>query len=976
MDLLPGIQSNGQLARFMPMPHFFFPIQDYMDVVFFVYGLSFIAMALVIFAQPREESRYELASSVWLLAAFGLVHGVLEWMDLWTIVKGAKLELGKTFFLFISFGFLFEFGRRLMQSVCKQTASCSNFIGMLLGKPIYGVVALGFLVEFLMVPDGLLATRIASRYFLGFTGSTLAGVGFLLFFQTAMSNGQDQRSPSGQQKYFILAAIAFLLYGLVGGLVATPADVFPANIVNDQWFLSTFQLPVQLFRAACAVMAAFAVGNILRVFHAEERQKIQAALALADERSLELKQSEAQLREIAAAMGEGLYVMDEKGRITFTNHEAQDLFGWTAEELMDQDAHQLFHFKKANNEPYPSEECEIRKVVQSGQTYRSEEEVFWRNDGSRLDVAVCSKPLIRDGKIVGSVTAFSDITERKKAGRALEAAKDYAENLINTANAMVVGLDVEGKVTVFNPAAEMITGYTLAELKGRNWFETIVPRDRYPAVWAMFEALPAGKLLKRFENPILTKSGEERYIVWQNSEVRENDRIVGLVAFGIDITERKQAEEALRAQKEFLNAILESEPECVKVLSADGELLQMNQAGLAMLEVDTIEEARREGLTGSILPEYRDAFSELSGRVFQGEPGTLKFQIKGARGTLRWLETHATPLRDAKGGVAALVGVTRDITERKRGEEALRESEEKFRLISTSAKDAIVIIGPTEEIIYWNPAAENIFGYPADEALGQNLHHLLAPPRHHDDSRRGFEHFRLSGEGELVGKTLEMTALRKNGEEFPIELSISAMRMEGKWQALGIIRDATERKKVEEQIRQLAFYDALTNLPNRRMLIDRLHQALAQAKRHQRAVAIMFLDLDRFKLINDTLGHDVGDELLKVVATRLNACVRSADTVFRQGGDEFIIVLAEVAQPRDVALVAEKIIGTLAQPIFVKGLELLITTSIGIAIFPINGTDDAQELMKKADKAMYAAKEAGRNGYQFWPGSAQEIVNA
>jgi diguanylate cyclase (GGDEF)-like protein/PAS domain S-box-containing protein len=946
------------------MPHFFFPIQDYMDVVFFIYGLSFIAMALVILAQPREESRYELANLVWLLAVFGIIHGILEWMDLWTIVRGAPLKLWKTIFLFLSFGFLFEFGRRLMRAVCKKMPSCPNFIGMLLGKPIYSLVALGFLVEFLMIPDWMLATQIASRYFLGFTGSALAGLGFLLFFKIAMNNGQDQRSP-WQKKYFILAAIAFLFYGFMGGLVVPEADVFPANKVNYPWFLSTFQFPVQLFRAACAVMAAFAVGNILRIFHAEGRQKIQTALALADERSRDLEQSEAQLRDIAAAMGEALYVIDGKGRITFTNHEAQVLLGWTEEELMDQDAHRLFHFKKANNEPYPSEDCEIRKVVHSGQTYRSEEEVFWRKDGSRLDVAVCSKPLIREGKIVSSVTAFSDITERKKAESALKAAKGYAENLINTANAMVVELDVEGKVKVFNPAAEMITGYTLAELKGRNWFETIVPRDRYPEVWAMFERLPAGELLKRFENSILTKSGEERHIVWQNSEVRENDQIVGLVTFGIDITERKRAEEALREQKEFLNAILESEPECVKVLSADGKLLQMNQAGLAMLEVDSIEEAQHEGLTGFILPEYHDAFSALSGRVFQGEPGTLKFPVKGARGTLRWLETHATPLRDAKGGVAALVGVTRDITERKRVEEALRESEEKFRLISTSAKDVIVIIGLDEEIIYWNPAAESTFGYKADEVMGQNLHHLLAPSRHHDAARRGFEHFRMSGEGALIGKTMETTALRRNGEEFPIELSISAMRMDGRWQALGIIRDITERKKTEEKIRQLAYYDALTDLPNRRMLLDRLNQALAQAKRYQRAVAVMFLDLDRFKLINDTLGHDIGDELLKEVATRLNACVRSGDTVARQGGDEFVIVLAEVAHSQDAALVAEKIISTLGQPIFVNSHELQVTTSIGIALFPVNGTDDAQELMRKADAAMYAAKEAGRNGYRF-----------
>ncbi|BCB27828.1 hypothetical protein SKTS_27140 [Sulfurimicrobium lacus] len=434
------------------------------------------------------------------------------------------------------------------------------------------------------------------------------------------------------------------------------------------------------------------------------------------------------------------------------------------------------------------------------------------------------------------------------------------------------------------------------------------------------------------------------------------------------------------------------------------------------------------------------------------------------------------------GIVTGSVAAFHDITQRLETQKALRESEERFRLISTSAMDAIVIVGPAEEITYWNPAAERIFGYPAIEALGQKMHDLITPLRHREDSRRGFDRFRSSGEGALIGKTFEITALRKGGEEFPIEISISAFRIKDQWHALGIIRDISERKKAEqeyktiiqttmdgylvvdahegrfldvndayckmlgysreeiltlrisdveamespeqvrqhneelrnrgcaqfetrhrckdarvidveisatyldirggvfivfirdiserkkaeEQIRQLAYYDTLTNLPNRRLLLDRLNQSIVQAKRYQRAVAVMFLDLDRFKHINDTLGHDVGDELLKAVATRLNACVRNGDTVSRQGGDEFVIVLAEISQPTDVALVAEKILATLGEPVTVKGHELHMTTSIGIALFPVNGTDDALELMKKADTAMYAVKEAGRNGYRFY----------
>jgi len=175
-----------------------------------------------------------------------------------------------------------------------------------------------------------------------------------------------------------------------------------------------------------------------------------------------------------------------------------------------------------------------------------------------------------------------------------------------------------------------------------------------------------------------------------------------------------------------------------------------------------------------------------------------------------------------------------------------------------------------------------------------------------------------------------------------------------------------ELAKSEAQIRELAYYDPLTNLPNRRFLLDRLTLGLSQAKRYQRSLAIMFLDLDNFKKINDTLGHDIGDELLKEVSLRLGACVRAGDTISRPGGDEFIIVLSEVTHPDDAALVADKIIKAINVPVKIADNTLNVSTSIGIAVYSINGSDDAQEFMKKADKAMYSAKAAGGNGYRFF----------
>lgn len=175
-----------------------------------------------------------------------------------------------------------------------------------------------------------------------------------------------------------------------------------------------------------------------------------------------------------------------------------------------------------------------------------------------------------------------------------------------------------------------------------------------------------------------------------------------------------------------------------------------------------------------------------------------------------------------------------------------------------------------------------------------------------------------------------------------------------------------ELQRSEEQVRQLAYFDPLTDLPNRRLLLDRLHMAVSQARRHSYSMAIMFLDLDHFKQINDTLGHDIGDALLKQVAARLNECIRRGDTVSRSGGDEFILVMPEIAQPDDAAVVATKIIAALNEPVAIGAHRLNIGVSIGIAIYPIDGTDDVQALMKKADLAMYVAKESGRNNYRFY----------
>jgi len=304
--------------------------------------------------------------------------------------------------------------------------------------------------------------------------------------------------------------------------------------------------------------------------------------------------------------------------------------------------------------------------------------------------------------------------------------------------------------------------------------------------------------------------------------------------------DRKLSEEKLRISESHLRTIIETEPECVKVLSRAGELLDMNAAGLAMLEVDSVEEARKRSLQSFLLPDHREPFMALHQRVMKGESAMLEFEIVGRKGTRRWLETHAAPMRGADGEIESVLGISRDIT---------------------------------------------------------------------------------------------------------------------------------ERKYSEERIQYLANFDALTGLPNRNLLADHLQYAISLVKRTNGNLAVIFIDLDRFKDINDTLGHSVGDAFLVEVGARLKTALRESDTASRLGGDEFILVLPDT-DAQGAAHIVDKVLEAISKPYQVEQYALIVTASIGIAIYPHDG-ENLETLSRSADTAMYRAKGEGRNGYRFFTAEMQ-----
>ena len=333
----------------------------------------------------------------------------------------------------------------------------------------------------------------------------------------------------------------------------------------------------------------------------------------------------------------------------------------------------------------------------------------------------------------------------------------------------------------------------------------------------------------------------------------------------------------------------------------------------------------------------------------------FRVQIPGQ--PIRLMYGHATPEKMADGGII-WHGVIMDITDRKMIEEELRKSEEQNRALLDGMIDTVWVIDFDANLIDVNKAAVEQLGYSKEELLAIGLPGIDFSLKPNDIKTLAS----TMPSDEL--QIFETSHTAKNGRTIPVEVCSSLVTYRGKRAILSIARNITERKQMEEQIRHMANHDPLTALPTLRLANDRLDMAISEATRNNTMVAALFLDLDDFKEVNDTFGHSAGDSVLKQVALRMLDCVRKADTVARIGGDEFLVIASGIHAPKDAALVAEKIIRVVPQPIMIDTKQIVVGVSIGIALFP-DHSEDKEQLLELADEAMYMIKKSGKNGYRF-----------
>jgi diguanylate cyclase (GGDEF)-like protein/PAS domain S-box-containing protein len=555
---------------------------------------------------------------------------------------------------------------------------------------------------------------------------------------------------------------------------------------------------------------------------------------------------------------------------------------------------------------------------------------------------------------------------------------------------------------------------------------------------------------------------------------------------------RQLVETALRQSETKLRAILETEPECVKVTDIEGRLMYMNRSGLVMIEAENDPSlVIGEEVDFLVVPQDRPAFNEMNRRVLQeGQEGKLEFEIEGLKGTRRHMETHATLFRDGARGAMSVLAVTRDITGRKNAELQLRQSEAKFRAIIeaspipyalndgkrnitflnrafietfgyaqedipsladwwpkaypdpeyrrwaaatwqsrlekaarekaafeplelnircknsavrtamvsaaalgeslegthlmilyditerkkneeklilaarvfSEAHEAIVITDAHGTIVDVNPTYCEVTGYSRAETVGKNPNILKSGKQSPEFYAAMWK--TLSEEGHWQG---EIWNRKKNGEIYPELLTVSALRDEaGKViNYIGLFSDITQLKHQQQALELMAHYDPLTRLPNRILFADRFAQAVARCKREKNLLGICYLDLDGFKPVNDTYGHEAGDQLLIAVAERIKTVLREEDTLSRLGGDEFALLLVDLESIEQFENALARIHQTIARPIAINGQQIAVSASSGMTIYPVDD-NDSDTLLRHADQAMYQAKLAGRNCYRLF----------
>jgi len=615
---------------------------------------------------------------------------------------------------------------------------------------------------------------------------------------------------------------------------------------------------------------------------------------------------------------------------------------------------------RSHYEVFPEISDEWKQIHQeclSGASRSREDDPFPRQDGSIDYVSWKIVPWLNEiGTVAGLIMYTTVSTSQVIAEKKNRQYEQDMQVLLASTKAVPWRMDYTSqRFTYIGQGIEQMLGYPSTSLTDLNiWASYLHPDDRQKAIKECYEKTAQGQD-HDFEYRFVTADGE---LVWIRDVVSLTKNTEGdvesLSGLFIDISEQKRAEISLRNSKQQYSAVIETSGDGFWLSDHTGRILETNDtyARLSGYSKDELVGMHISDLEAEENPEETARHIE---KIIRTGSDLFETRHRKKSGEI-WDVEISTSFSPISGGRFSVFA--RDITGRKRTQRELHLIAEVFR----NTSEGIVITDPNGIIINVNDAYCSITGYRREEMIGDTPSKLKSDRHNASFYRHMWQS--LEEDGHWVG---EIWDRRKNGEVYPKWLSINAIHDENGTLThyVGTFSDISELKGIEHKLEKMAYFDALTGLPNRSLFTDRIENEINNCRRFEQQCAVLFLDLDRFKLINDTLGHAAGDELLIEVSRRLEAKVRSIDTVARMGGDEFTILLSRIASADAAAHVAQNIIHELMEPITLLGEEVRVGGSIGIAIYPDDG-DNHDTLTRHADTAMYEAKSNGRGQYHFF----------
>lgn len=531
----------------------------------------------------------------------------------------------------------------------------------------------------------------------------------------------------------------------------------------------------------------------------------------------------------------------------------------------------------------------------------------------------------------------------------------FSSLLINNPDPIFL-LDENGKVLDVNAAATDFFGYSASEFADVSYLE-LIDSDYMDEAARSFTKTLQGEI-SSYAVSVYSKDGKLLHTHVKNLPLFNHPQQLALIVVVIkDVTDLVETKAELQKTSEKLMSIYESSADAMDIIDLEGNVVQVNKA------FEEMYGWKAEEIIGKPMPtipaDRMDKVKEerqqvLNHHTFKG----LEVECLKKDGSTILVNITQSPLHDEHSNVIAFSGISRDISERKRIEEELIRSEEKYRLIAENMTDIVTLLDKNGVITYASPSTTHILGFPLESYVGSSAFTIVHP----DDLPTVRKHFysifqkKSSHEMEFryKHKTKEWIWLEAKGTYFTDETK-------GEGHLLVVSRVIEEKKLMREKLKQMAFHDELTGLPNRRLFQEIMRQKLKEAKRNKSKSSLLFMDIDKFKWVNDHLGHSIGDELLKLFSERVKQALRESDVFARQSGDEFLVLLPDTDKDEAIRIV-ERILDSLQEEWRIRGNAFATTSSIGVAMYPEDGTT-METLIANADHALYKAKENGRNTY-------------